>query len=111
MKVLRYIELKTGYSDDGPAWICHVKLSRSGRSVYFGNRLLNRWNGIKGNFADAENGDEYWVSGVKRNGCDRWGGAKGTTYIIRSAITDYSKITGLSEKQIAKLYHIIDNMG
>ena len=33
--MLKYIELKTGYSDDGPAWIGRVKMSRSGRTVYF----------------------------------------------------------------------------
>ena len=26
---IKYIELKTGWSDDGPAWIGHVKESRS----------------------------------------------------------------------------------
>ena len=26
---LMYIELKTGYSDDGPAWIGYVKTSKS----------------------------------------------------------------------------------
>ena len=40
--VLRYIELKTGYNDDGPAWIAHVELSRSMRTVYFNGRALLR---------------------------------------------------------------------
>ena len=29
--MVRYIELKTGYTDDGPAWIGRVRMSRSGR--------------------------------------------------------------------------------
>ena len=30
---LMYIELKTGYSDDGPAWIGYVKASKSGKTL------------------------------------------------------------------------------
>ena len=32
---LMYIELKTGYSDDGPAWIGYVKTSKSRKTIYF----------------------------------------------------------------------------
>lgn len=30
---LKYIELKTGYNDNGPAWIARVKVSKSGRGI------------------------------------------------------------------------------
>lgn len=30
----RYIELKSGYNDDGPAWIGYVEFSKSGRTTY-----------------------------------------------------------------------------
>ncbi len=36
--MLRYIELKTGYNDNGPAWIGRVKLSGSGKTIYFNGR-------------------------------------------------------------------------
>ena len=29
INTLMYLELKTGYSDDGPAWIGYVKTSKS----------------------------------------------------------------------------------
>jgi hypothetical protein len=32
---LKYIELKPGYSDNGPAWIGKVEFSKSGKTVYF----------------------------------------------------------------------------
>ena len=32
---LMYIELKMGYSDDGPAWIGYVKTSKSKKTIYF----------------------------------------------------------------------------
>jgi hypothetical protein len=30
-----YIELKTGYQDNGPAWIGRVKFSKTGQTIYF----------------------------------------------------------------------------
>lgn len=33
-----YIELKLGYSDDGPVWIGRVKHSKSGQTIYFNNK-------------------------------------------------------------------------
>ena len=42
---LMYVELKTGYADDGPAWIGWVRYSKSGRSVYYGGRMLQRLSG------------------------------------------------------------------
>jgi len=39
---IKYIELKTGYADNGPAWIDRVRLSKSGRSIHWrGKELLN----------------------------------------------------------------------
>lgn len=35
---IMYIELKTGYSDNGPAWIGMVEFSKSGKTVYFDNK-------------------------------------------------------------------------
>lgn len=34
IKDLMYIELKTGYSDDGPAWIGYVKTSYYAHSFF-----------------------------------------------------------------------------
>jgi hypothetical protein len=75
--VLKYIELKTGYADNGPAWVARVKLSKSGRTVYFGSKAFRRatGGGVSGNHYDIVTGDEYWVSGVKRRGLDgHWAG-------------------------------------
>ncbi len=35
IKELMYIECKSGYNDDGPAWIGYVKTSRTYRTIYF----------------------------------------------------------------------------
>ena len=49
--MLKYIELKAGHSDNRPAWIARVKLSKTGRTVYFGAKALRRatGRGISGN--------------------------------------------------------------
>lgn len=63
---LMYIELKTGYSDDGPAWIGYVRTSKSKKTVYFNDRAFQKKIGNYSNYIDIENGDEYWISGIKR---------------------------------------------
>ncbi len=73
---IMYVELKTGFSDNGPAWIGKVRFSKTGRTAYYRGRNLERHNGVSGNYIDVETGDEYWISGVKRDGTDRhWVGA------------------------------------
>jgi len=63
----------------------------SGRTVYFNGKALKNSNaqGIAGNYYDLENGDEYWVSGIKKNGTDRhWDGA-GKIMIDRNIVDEY----------------------
>jgi hypothetical protein len=74
---IMYVELKSGHGDSGPARIARVTLSQSGRSVYFHGKRLQalKGGGVQGNFFDAQTGEEYWVSGPKRDGTDRhWAG-------------------------------------
>jgi len=89
--MIKYIELKTGYADNGPAWIARVVLSRSRQTIYFGDRALRRGGGqlIAGNFFDIISGDEYWVSGVKKRGGDRHHAGTGRIDIEASAVAEY----------------------
>ena len=66
IKDLMYIELKTGYSDDGPAWIGYVKTSKTKKTIYFNNHAFQKYNGNYANYIDIENGDEYWITGLKK---------------------------------------------
>jgi hypothetical protein len=94
MKSLRYIELKSGHSDNGPAWIGYVSLSKTGRTVYFNGRGLMKLKGQRrgesgGNYVDMETGESFWVSGVKKNGGDRhWAGA-GIVLVEAAAVSEY----------------------
>ena len=38
---IKYIELKTGYTDDGLAWIGKVEFSKSGKMIYLNGHALN----------------------------------------------------------------------
>ena len=84
-----YIELKSGYGDSGPAWIGEASFSKTGTTVYFNNRAYKKGQGISGNHFDIENGDEYWISGIKKNGQDRHWADKGKIMIDRKVIDAY----------------------
>jgi hypothetical protein len=93
-RMLKYIELKTGYADNGPAWIAQVQLSKSKTTVYFNGKALARGNGVQGNHVDLETHEEYWISGVKKDGTDRhWAGA-GVVWIEASVVDEYLRLVG-----------------
>ena len=89
-----YIELIQGHS--GPAWIGYGQFTKSGRTVYFDGKVFGRGQGIIGNHVDIESGEEYWISGVKKNGADRHKYGSGKIHIDKSVIDDYLKIIGQS---------------
>jgi len=99
MKILRYFELKSGFSDNGPAWIGYASQSKTGRTLYFNGRGLMKLKGRRrgesgGNYVDMETGESFWVSGVKKNGEDRhWAGA-GRVLIEAAAVPEYLKSIG-----------------
>ena len=99
MKRLRYIELKSGYSDNGPAWIGHVTPSKTGRTLYFNGRALMKLKGQRrgesgGNYVDMETGESFWVSGVKKKGEDRHWAGSGRVLLEAAALSDYLKAIG-----------------
>lgn len=105
MTDIKYIELKTGYNDDGPAWIGKVKISRSGNTIYFNDHAFQKHRGISGNFIDIESGDEYWISGVKKNGEDRHWAGNGKIVIDSKIVPEYLSIVG--DKELNKNKFIV----
>jgi hypothetical protein len=96
VKILRYIELKSGHSDNGPAWIAYVMQSKTGRTLYFNGRGLMKLKGQRrgesgGNYIDMETGESFWVSGVKKNGEDRHWAGSGKVLIEAAAVAEYLK--------------------
>src|SRR5205814_2262562 len=98
MTMLRYIERKSDFNDNGPAWIGRVVMSRSARTVYFNGKAFKRGSmGSGGNYFDAETGDSYWISGVKKNGQDRHWAGSGKITIEAAAVDEYLAIVGASK--------------
>lgn len=108
IKNILYIELKTDYSDNGPAWIGRVKYSKSGNTIYFNNKAFQAYESVGSNYIDIETGDRYWISGVKKNGEDRHWAGSGKIMIDRKIIDEYLCITG--QKSIDKRKHEIIDM-
>ena len=90
---LIYVELKTGYGDSGPAWIGIAGASKSGATIYFNGEAFKslKGSGIGGNFYNIENGDQYWISGIKKNNQDRHWAGGGKIIIDETAVPRYLK--------------------
>jgi hypothetical protein len=93
-----YIESK---ADDvsGPARIGRVTFSKSGRSYNYKGRTFRKIkSGSKANCFDPETGEEYWISGCKKNGQDRL--YSGTVEIDDDVREEYwIEIRNLSERK------------
>ncbi|RIJ21380.1 hypothetical protein D1224_13785 [Henriciella barbarensis] len=91
---IMHVELKSGFADNGPAWIDRVRFSKSGRSAYFqGRELLNiGGSGIRGNYRDVETREEFWVSGVKKNRADRHWAGGGPVEINPAIRVEYERL-------------------
>lgn len=68
---IMYIEYK-GEGIVGPARIGRVTFSKSGQSLYYQGRRFKtlKGRGFKANYYDVETGEEYWISGCKKDGTD-----------------------------------------
>jgi hypothetical protein len=68
---IMYIERKAG-NLTGPARIGRVTYSKTGATIYYGGREFRslKGAGFKANYYDVETGEEYWISGPRRDGCD-----------------------------------------
>lgn len=86
-----YIEQKSGHADNGPARIGRVIFSRSGHSIRYRGKTFQRikGGGVSGNYFDVGSGDEYWISGVKKNRQDRHWAGSGPVEIDEDAREEY----------------------
>jgi hypothetical protein len=104
--MLRYIELKSGYNDNGPAWLGRVKVSQSGQTIYFNGKAFKR-SGRPGTYIDLETREEYWISGVKKRGTNRHWAGSGRITIEAGAVTEYLELVG--ETELDRSLFIISN--
>lgn len=66
-----YIECKAG-NLTGPARIGRVTYSKTGATIYYRGKEFRslKGYGFKANYRDVETGDEYWISGPRKDGRD-----------------------------------------
>jgi hypothetical protein len=72
-----YLERKAG-NLTGRARIGRVTFSKTGRTLYYRGQKFQslKGQGFKSNYYDVDRGEDYWISGPKRNGSDRlYGGS------------------------------------
>ncbi|HXH60290.1 MAG TPA: hypothetical protein VNI20_02925 [Fimbriimonadaceae bacterium] len=68
---IMYIERKAE-SLNGEARIGRVEFSKTGKTLHYrGISFQSLKGGYKANYYDIETGDQYWISGCKKNGQDR----------------------------------------
>ncbi|MEP4909111.1 MAG: hypothetical protein ABJS57_08520 [Algibacter sp.] len=96
---IKYLELKSGFSGNGPAWIGLVSFSKSGKTIYFDGKAFQRMGSarIQGNFMDILSGEEYWISGVKKDLSDRHKFGGGKVLVEKRILSEYLKIVGKTE--------------
>ena len=97
IKDLMYIELKSGYSDDGPAWIGYVKTSKTRKTVYSHASPVRNAIGGGSNYIDIETGDGYWITGLKKDESNRHWAGHGKITIDRRAVEEYLALIGEKE--------------
>jgi hypothetical protein len=63
-------QVPSGGELTGPGRIGRATFSKTGKTIYYGGKTFNRWNGDKANYVCEETGESYWISGPKRRGGD-----------------------------------------
>ncbi|TXL61478.1 hypothetical protein [Aeromicrobium terrae] len=77
---IMFVQQKTGYDTDaGPSFIGWVEFNRSWKTARVHGRVLHKFAGFDSNFYDHETGDEFWLSGPKRDRTDTRYGPRNTT--------------------------------
>lgn len=96
---IMYIENKADLHGRGDAWIGKVEFSKTRQTVYFNNQAFKKMEtgGSSGNYYDLETGNEFWISGVKKNGQDRHWSGGGKVNIDEQVIEEYLSIVNLKE--------------
>ena len=68
---IMYIEDKSG-GLTGPGRIGLVQFSKTGATLHYGGRSFRglKGEGFKANYFDVDSGDQFWISGPRRDGSD-----------------------------------------
>jgi hypothetical protein len=98
---IMYVENKSELSG-GEARIGRVTFSKTGKSVYSAGRAFQTLagDGFKANYFDVETGEEYWLSGPRKDGADRLYGERVPVHVDADVREEYwTKIRGLPARK------------
>ena len=86
-----YVENKSGGVSGGRARIGRVTFSKSGSTIYYRQQAFQSLDGsgFKANFYSMDTGEEYWISGPRRDGADRLHGERLPVRIDDDVREDY----------------------
>jgi hypothetical protein len=98
---IMYVERK---AEDitGAARIGRVSFSKSGKTLYFRRKTFQSLKGcgLTSDYYDIDSGDDYWISGCRRDGADRLYGERVPISIDEDVREEYwTEIRGLMEKK------------
>lgn len=96
---IMYIERKAGELT-GEARIGRVTFSKTGKTLYYRGLTFQsqKGAGFKSNYFELESGEEYWISGCKRDGTDRLYGERVPIAIDEDVRVEYWRdIRGLPD--------------
>ena len=87
---IMYIESKAE-GIEGPAVIGRVYFSKSGKTLYYkGHKFQSlKGAGYKANYFETESGDQYWISGPRKDGNDRLYGGQNGVLIDEDVLEEY----------------------
>ena len=87
---IMYIERKAG-GLTGVARIGRVKFSKTGRTLYYRGQKFQslKGAGFKSNYFEVASGEDYWISGPKRNGGDALHGGRSPVEIDEDVRAEY----------------------
>lgn len=90
---IMYIEDKSS-GLDGVACIGRVYFSKTGRTLYYKGQSFRslKGGGFKSNYYDIETGDEYWISGPKKDENNRLYGGNRDVHIDEDIREEYLKL-------------------
>lgn len=90
MTRIMYIEYKGG-NLTGEARIGRVTFSKTKKSIHYNGKTFKslKGRGFKANYFDLETGEEYWISGCKKDGTDRLYNERTPIYIDEDVQKEY----------------------
>jgi hypothetical protein len=96
---IMYIERKAG-NLTGDARIGRVTTSKTGKTLYYKGKKFQslKGAGFKANYVDVETGEDYWISGCRKDGADSLYGGSSPVEIDDDVRDEYwAEIRGLTE--------------